>query len=375
MKRLLVVILPGLFLSLSLSAQQDPERSLQSGNLPVQITVSNAYPTTVSILWMDFNGAVQDYGTVLPGSAVQLDSYPGYLWRFGGNGVSAGRYRATNAKKQSYTVSENHPLVNHTATSPRAPVSAPNPANGVTGNQITTSGGQGDLGKQLWGLLEQKTGVRVTQNPSGPPAGTPTGNTNVITRSNIGQQVLNVPVVPAAPVNPANAVAPAAPVAPANTVAPGIATTGSKLNPGEAQALVDYHNRVRAEVGVGGVTWSPQIAAFAQQWADELARRGTFEHRPQSQQKYGENLAGGTTGSFTVVSGAAMWYGEKNLYRPGAAFTAAMLPAGHYTQMVWRTSNQIGAGMAICQKGQYRGWTILVCNYSDRGNMVGSKPY
>tara|TARA_R110002096_G_scaffold285073_6_gene478895 strand:- start:455 stop:1576 length:1122 start_codon:yes stop_codon:yes gene_type:complete len=373
MKHLLIVFLSGLFLSLSLNAQQDPEKSLQTGNLPVQITVSNAYPTTVSILWMDFNGAPQNYGTLLPGSAVQLDSYPGHLWRFGGSGVSAGRYRSTSAKKQSYTISENHPGVNQTSAPSRTtvpvpvPVSAPNPANGVTGNQVTNSGGQGDLGKQLWGMLEKKTGVRVTQNPSGPPAGnqpgTPRGNANANPRGNIGQQVMNVPVVPAAP------------VAPANAVAPGIATTGSNLKPGEAQALVDYHNRVRAEVGVGGVTWSPQIAAFSQQWADELARRGTFEHRPQSQQKYGENLAGGSTGTFTVVSGAEMWYGEKKLYRAGATFTAAMLPAGHYTQMVWRSSNQIGAGMAICQKGQYRGWTILVCNYSDRGNMVGSKPY
>ncbi len=160
-----------------------------------------------------------------------------------------------------------------------------------------------------------------------------------------------------------------------SAVAPGVAVSGSRLTAGEAQALVDYHNRVRKEVGVGAVTWSPEIAAFAQQWADELARRGAFEHRPARQQKYGENLAGGTTGAFTVLTGASMWYGEKKLYRAGAPFSATFLPAGHYTQMVWTTSNRIGAGMAICKTGKYRGWTILVCNYAERGNVVGKKPY
>ena len=42
----------------------------------------------------------------------------------------------------------------------------------------------------------------------------------------------------------------------------------------EAEALVQYHNKVRDEVGVGPVKWSPTLAEFAQEWADEVARTG-----------------------------------------------------------------------------------------------------
>lgn len=154
-----------------------------------------------------------------------------------------------------------------------------------------------------------------------------------------------------------------------------IVETGSKLTRAEAQELVDFHNEVRREVGVGEVSWSPEIATFAQQWADELARQGEFRHRPREDQRYGENLAGGTTRAFTVLVGASMWYDEKKLYRPGTVFSASQMKAGHYTQMVWRSSDQIGAGMAVCRTGRYKGWTILVCNYAPPGNVSGQRPY
>lgn len=345
--------------TMSLQAQNNPEKSLQSGDQPVEITITNAYPTTVAVSWVDFNGRPQNYGSLPPGNIVQVQSYPGHLWRFAANGQATGRYRATFGKKQSYTVSENHPEARRSTP----PVQSPNPAGTITS---TNRNGRATIGQQLWDFVEKETGVRVTTNRPGggvnspaPPA-TPNNPT--------GNPVPPAPVPSTAPVNQVPAPA-------ANSVTPAITQTGSKLTAVEAQALVDYHNQARREVGVGPVTWSPQIAAFAQEWADELARRGAFQHRPASQQRYGENLAGGTTGAFTVKSGVDMWYGEKNLYRPGAAFSATFLPAGHYTQMVWNTSNQIGAGMAVCQTGQYRGWTILVCNYAERGNVIGRKPY
>jgi pathogenesis-related protein 1 len=147
--------------------------------------------------------------------------------------------------------------------------------------------------------------------------------------------------------------------------------TGSKLDAKEKQQLVDYHNQVRREVGVGAVTWDPGIAAFAQEWADKIASSGDFKHRPRSQQKYGENLAGNSS----VLAGAKMWYGEKPKYRAGTAFNSGMMDAAHYTQMVWRGSTRIGAGKAVIQKGRYKGLTVLVCNYSPAGNMIGQKPY
>jgi pathogenesis-related protein 1 len=154
------------------------------------------------------------------------------------------------------------------------------------------------------------------------------------------------------------------------------APTGSRFTQQEAVAMVNYHNQVRAEVGVGPVNWSPQIAQFAQQWADEIAKKGKFEHRPRGQQQYGENLAAGSSPTYSPLDGAKQWYDEKKLFRaPNGVFTAALMPAGHYTQMVWRGSTEIGAGKAIIQKGQMKGWTVMVCNYNPPGNRIGAKVY
>lgn len=178
------------------------------------------------------------------------------------------------------------------------------------------------------------------------------------------------PTIPKLPSTTPPSTAPSKPSAPsAPAVAPG--ATGSKVSQAEAQQIVAFHNKARAEVGVGGMTWSPEIAAFAQQWADHLARTGRFEHRPRAQQRYGENLAAAQA----IVAGMNMWYGEKKLFPAGVAFSMRLMPAGHYTQMVWRGSTKIGAGKATIASGPYAGLTVLVCNYSPQGNVVGQKPY
>jgi hypothetical protein len=43
---------------------------------------------------------------------------------------------------------------------------------------------------------------------------------------------------------------------------------------------------------------------------------------------------------------------------------------GHYTQMVWRETREVGIGMAQSKHGLY-----VVARYSPAGNIVGEKPY
>jgi pathogenesis-related protein 1 len=164
------------------------------------------------------------------------------------------------------------------------------------------------------------------------------------------------------------------------------AATGSALTDQEAKDLVAFHNKVRKEVGVGPVKWSAEIAKFAQAWADELAKNGKFGHRPRDKgpwtQKYGENIAGFQKGG--VLEGAQLWYGEKKDYTPGMAIPKdfAAFKAGHYTQMVWKDTTEIGAGKAIYKMGAAdgSGWprqgaSLLVCNYNPPGNFIGKPPY
>jgi hypothetical protein len=158
-----------------------------------------------------------------------------------------------------------------------------------------------------------------------------------------------------------------------------VSDSGSALTIQESQALVDYHNRARKEVDVPPIKWSRKLAQTAQQWADEVARTGKIAHRPpaEGEPQYGENIAWGTGRDFGVLGAAEYWYREIKSYEPGTPIpeSVADFKALHYTQMVWRTTTEIGAGKAVIQQGDMQGWTIIVCNYHPPGNITGQRPY
>ncbi len=154
--------------------------------------------------------------------------------------------------------------------------------------------------------------------------------------------------------------------------------TGSTLTSEEANELVRYHNKARTEVDVGPVKWSPTVAKFAQEWADEVARTGNVAHRPEEgdwKQKYGENWGSGD--NYGVLMAAGDWYKEIQFYTRGTPIPEdfASFKAGHYTQMVWKDTTEIGAGKAVIQEGDSKGKLVIVCNYNPRGNITGKKPY
>jgi uncharacterized protein YkwD len=138
--------------------------------------------------------------------------------------------------------------------------------------------------------------------------------------------------------------------------------------------LVRLHNQVRAEVGVGAVTWSNPLAAYAQEWANHLAGTGCrMEHRPKSgprKQQYGENLFTGTEGYYGVADAVSSWASEKKYYRGEKIDYSNYQKVGHYTQMVWRNTRQVGCAKVSCQ-----GRIIIVCNYDPPGNVIGQRPY
>ncbi|KAH9270431.1 hypothetical protein BASA83_007431 [Batrachochytrium salamandrivorans] len=56
------------------------------------------------------------------------------------------------------------------------------------------------------------------------------------------------------------------------------------------QSCLDSHNKFRAIVGVGPVSWSLSAQAAAKRWANQLASTGTFEHSRGAVGRFGENL-------------------------------------------------------------------------------------
>jgi pathogenesis-related protein 1 len=161
---------------------------------------------------------------------------------------------------------------------------------------------------------------------------------------------------------------------------PPVGVTGSDLTAKEAAALVEFHNRAREQVGVPPVNWSRTLARFAQEWADKVAQTGKLVHRTwddQSQPRFGENIAWGLGDAYGVLSAAEHWQSEVKLYEPGTPIPENFgdFKALHYTQMVWKNTRAIGAGKAIIEQGDKKGWMVVVCNYNPPGNVIGEKPY
>jgi pathogenesis-related protein 1 len=150
-------------------------------------------------------------------------------------------------------------------------------------------------------------------------------------------------------------------------------TTGSKLTPEEVQNLMTLHFNIRAEVRAQPLTWSKELAAYAQKWADHLAvTKCDLAHRPSSgewKQIYGENLFAGSAKFFTVADAVKLWESEKKNYK-GQAIGNGSANSEHYTQLVWKNTKQVGCGKAVCKDN-----LIVVCNYDPQGNIAGQLPY
>ncbi len=161
-----------------------------------------------------------------------------------------------------------------------------------------------------------------------------------------------------------------------------VKATGSRVTAQEALQVVEYHNQKRAEVGSLEVTWSAEIAEYAQERADTIARTGQFTHLPQGENPYGENLAqGGSTGGaapgYSVLSACDDWYAEKQKMPKGARIMTIDLfnrGVGHYTQMIWKESTEIGVGIATFSQNGFQ-MTVVVCCYNPRGNFISGAIY
>lgn len=145
----------------------------------------------------------------------------------------------------------------------------------------------------------------------------------------------------------------------------------------EAVEFVTAHNAVRAAVtqpadypGVWAplppVTWSETLSASAQTWANHLRAANDCALEHEGTRVYGENLAGG--GGLTPSGAVDMWASEKDdyVFDPSYVFVA-----GHYTQIVWRDSIEIGCDIATCAG---RG-SVISCRYRPPGNVIGRQPY
>lgn len=157
----------------------------------------------------------------------------------------------------------------------------------------------------------------------------------------------------------------------------------TQLTDEEISEILRVHNEARAEVGVAPLTWNCTLAEFAQSWADQ----DVWEHSSQSQREgiipdsyVGENLAAAAPADRTLSDwGAVDWYGEIADWDNDSGTCAAGKVCGHYTQMVWQNTTEIGCGINRSSSVMGSEWAnnsvYLVCNYNPGGNYGGERPY
>jgi pathogenesis-related protein 1 len=134
----------------------------------------------------------------------------------------------------------------------------------------------------------------------------------------------------------------------------------------EATRFLAAHNRERVRVGSPPLRWSQALESRAAEWAVFLADHNQF--RPRRDGRSGENLFemyGGVASPEDVVSA---WVSESRSYSPQTNTCRAR--CGHYTQVVWSESVEVGCGSA--QRGLRQVW---VCNYNPPGNVLGERPF
>jgi len=142
-----------------------------------------------------------------------------------------------------------------------------------------------------------------------------------------------------------------------------------------SERVLAAHNAERTALGLPPLAWSDKLAADAAAWASHLAELGRFEHSPHDGRVgEGENLWMGTRGWFTLEEMVGGWSEEKRDYSYGpfgiARGSSGQKVVGHYTQMIWRTTAEVG-----CAVSSGGGWDYLVCRYSPPGNWIGEVPY
>ncbi len=132
--------------------------------------------------------------------------------------------------------------------------------------------------------------------------------------------------------------------------------------------MLAAHNAVRTRLGLKPLEWSAKLARAAQEWADTLIRDGTFRHRPNS--PWGQNLYELTGGEFLPQQIVNGWAGEAKDYDYATNRCKPDRMCGHYTQIVWRDTREVGC--AVARGGNREMW---VCEYSPPGNYRNMKPY
>ena len=152
-------------------------------------------------------------------------------------------------------------------------------------------------------------------------------------------------------------------------------------------SALKVHNDAREEVGVKPLVWSENLEIDAKKYADYLASKDIFKHSGSIKEiNQGENLY--STAYFVLQENGEKFFFENTNYLKDASiswlgekkdYTYAKIgdrknnfsKIGHYTQMVWNETTQVG----IAYSKSISGKVYVVARYYPAGNIISQFPY
>ena len=160
-----------------------------------------------------------------------------------------------------------------------------------------------------------------------------------------------------------------------------ILNTANALDEFEQTEMLKAHNHYRVQVGISAVNWSSKLADTAQAYANTLKDTKACNLIHSHANRLGENLfwasakvySSGKRKPQTITPQAVTdsWASEQHDYSYSSNSCSPGKVCGHYTQIIWQNTKEIGCAKALCDD-QSQVW---VCNYYPAGNYIGQKPY
>lgn len=125
------------------------------------------------------------------------------------------------------------------------------------------------------------------------------------------------------------------------------------------------HNAYRKLHGVKPLSLNKKVTSEAQCWADTLAANDNMS--PSPERCYGENIYSCSGFEPTGHHIVSAWYAEHaDHYDFGHPVFS--VDAAHFTNIIWRQTRQLGAGIARSNNGNY----YVVAFYQPPGNVLGN---
>ena len=162
---------------------------------------------------------------------------------------------------------------------------------------------------------------------------------------------------------------------------PTVADPATGLAEAQSTELLLAHNRWRSRVGVPPLVWSERLAESSARWAARLDQGGQCGMEHSDTPDLGENLYWASpirwsTGLLTVQDVRPgfvtdVWGRESADFQVEANTCTPGKTCGHYTQIVWRSTREVGCAVRVCAAKDQ----IWVCQYRPAGNFIGERPF